>query len=88
LRVVSYGSEIVLELERSSFNEWPIGTARSEGEAGPTAQTNLTEEVVGDSRTFPGVVGANDERTRTVTHHHQIHQLTRVFAGTLRVKVD
>jgi hypothetical protein len=30
LCVVSHGSEIVLELERSSLNEWLIGTARSE----------------------------------------------------------
>ncbi len=78
----------MLELECSAFDEWLIGTAGSEREPRRMAQTNLTEEVVGDSRTRPGIVGAHDDRGRTIAHHHQIHELTRILAGTLRVKID
>jgi hypothetical protein len=69
---VSNGGEIVLEFKCSSCEERLIGTACNEREGWGGAQTNLTEEVIGNSRTGPGVVGPNDDRGRTIAQHHQI----------------
>lgn len=86
--VIPHREEVVLELERSSFNEGLVGTARRGCEAGFAAETDLAEEIARNPSTKPGIIRTNDGRRRTVPHHHEVHQLTHIFARALWVKVD
>src|SRR6202162_5972490 len=80
--------KVVLEINRPSFGKRLVGAAGGECESGSPAKTDLTEEIIRNTRARSGVIGTDDDRCSAVAHHHEIYQLAHVFTGPLRVEVN
>src|SRR5258708_37777060 len=80
--------KVVLEIDRPSLGKWLVGAAGGECESGSPAETDLTEEIIRNTRARSGIIGTDDDRCGAVAHHHEIYQLAHVFAGALRVEVN
>src|ERR1700688_2287642 len=80
--------KVVLEIDRPSLGKRLVGAASGECESGSPAETDLTEEIIRNTRARSGVIGTDDDRCSAVAHHHEIYQLAHVFTGALRVEVN
>src|ERR1700722_19715352 len=80
--------KVVLEINRPSLGKGLVGADGGEYESGSPAETDLTEEIIRNTRARSGVIGTDDDRCSAVTHHHEIYQLAHVFTGALRVEVN
>src|SRR5260370_36755911 len=70
---VPHCRKVVLKIKRPSLGTRLVRAAGRERESGSTAETNLTEEIIHDTRAPSDTVGTDDDRRSSVSHHHKIY---------------
>src|SRR5260370_30640794 len=76
---VPYCRKVVLKIKRPSLGKRLVRAAGGERESGSTAETNLTEEIIRDTRARSGIVGTDDDRPSSLSPHHKIYYTAYVL---------